>query len=239
MDPLGYLRSHPSEWRQTLRVVIAVAVTLLAIDLLDLPGLLGGHHRGHRCPDEPRRLARRRLSTAMGNARRRSGRGAASPFSCPIRRAIEVALAIILATIPLAYLAAVNPAFRVAPVTAVIMLVPTYGHAADPMTTRPDRVFEIALGNVVALAVAILVLPVRANEQLRAEAAKVVTSNAELMDALIDGMLSGTGRQGIQPIHARIRANIKQAEVAADETSRERRMRFSDASDPEPVVRTL
>ena len=37
IDPLGYLRAHPSEWRQTLRVVIAVAVTLLAIDLLNLP----------------------------------------------------------------------------------------------------------------------------------------------------------------------------------------------------------
>jgi uncharacterized membrane protein YccC len=145
-----------------------------------------------------------------------------------------------VAVIPLAFLAAVNPAFRVAPVTAVIMLVPTFGaHAGGPVATALDRVFEIALGNVVALAVSILVFPARAHEQLRSAAAKVVISNAELMDALIDGLLLGTGRQGVQPIHARIRAGIKQAEAAAEEASRERRMRFSDASDPEPVVRTL
>ncbi len=36
-SPLEFLRAHPAEWRQALRVVIAVAATLLAIDLFSLP----------------------------------------------------------------------------------------------------------------------------------------------------------------------------------------------------------
>ena len=36
-NPLSFLRTHPAEWRQALRVVIAVATTLIAINLLNVP----------------------------------------------------------------------------------------------------------------------------------------------------------------------------------------------------------
>jgi uncharacterized membrane protein YccC len=239
-NPLDYLRAHPAEWRQALRVVIAVAVTLIAINLLNVPqgywAVITAVIVVQTSIGGSLKAALDRLWGTLAGA----AVGALVAITLPHSTPIEIGLVIIVAVIPLAYLAAVNPAFRVAPVTAVIMLVPSYGpHAGDPVTTALDRVFEIALGNVVALMVSLFVFPARAQEQLRSAAAKVVTANAELMDALIEGLLAGTGRQGVQPIHARIRAGIKQAEAAADEASRERRMRFSDASDPEPVVRTL
>ncbi|MBL8895192.1 MAG: FUSC family protein, partial [Rhizobiales bacterium] len=239
-NPLIYLRAHPAEWRQALRVVIAVAATLLAINLFSLP-------QGYWAVITAVIVVQTNIGGSLKAALDRlwgtlagAAVGALVAISLPHSSPIQIGLVIIVAVVPLAYLAAVNPAFRVAPVTAVIMLVPTYGpHTGDPVATAVDRVFEIALGNVMALAVSILVFPTRAHEQLRAAAAKVATTNAELMDALIAGLLAGTGRQGVQPIHARIRAGIKQAEAAAEEASRERRMRFSDAADPEPVVRTL
>jgi len=236
---LAFLRGHPAEWRQTLRVVAAVAITLLAIDLLNLP-------QGYWAVITAVIVVQTSLGSSLKAALDRlwgtlagAAVGACVAILLPHSAPIEIAITIVLATIPLAYLAAVNPAFRVAPVTAVIMLVPTYGHVTDPVTTALDRVFEILLGNVVAVAVSIMVFPARADEQLRAAAAKVVTINAELMDLLVDGLLTGTGRQGVQPIQTRIRASIKQAETAAEEASRERRMRVSDTSDPEPVIRTL
>lgn len=239
-NPLGYLRAHPAEWRQALRVVIAVATTLIAINLLNVPqgywAVITAVIVVQTSIGGSLKAALDRLWGTLAGA----AVGALVAITLPHSTPIEIGLVIIVAVIPLAYLAAVNPAFRVAPVTAVIMLVPSYGpHAGDPVATALDRVFEIALGNVVALMVSIFVFPARAQEQLRFAAAKVATTNAELMDALIEGLLAGTGRQGVQPIHARIRAGIKQAEAAADEASRERRMRFSDTSDPEPVVRTL
>jgi uncharacterized membrane protein YccC len=236
---LSFFRAHPAEWRQTLRVVAAVAATLLAIDLLNLP-------QGYWAVITAVIVVQTSLGSSLKAALDRlwgtlvgAAVGACVAILLPHSAPIEVAITIVLATIPLAYLAAVNPAFRVAPVTAVIMLVPTAGQALDPVTTALDRVFEILLGNVVAVAVSILVFPARAHEQMREAAAKVVTINAELMDMLVDGLLTGTGRQGVQPIQARIRASIKQAETAAEEASRERRMRLSDSDDPEPVIRTL
>ncbi|MFO0994122.1 MAG: FUSC family protein [Hyphomicrobiales bacterium] len=239
-NPLNYLRAHPAEWRQALRVVIAVATTLIAIALLEVPqgywAVITAVIVVQTSIGGSLKAALDRLWGTLAGA----AVGALVAILLPHSSALEIALAIIVAVVPLAYLAAVNPAFRVAPVTAVIMLVPTYGpHAGAPVATALDRVFEIALGNVIALAVSIFVFPARAQEQLRAAAAKVVATNAELMDVLVEGLLAGTGRQGAQPIHARIRAGIKQAEAAAEEASREKRMRFSDTSDPEPVVRTL
>lgn len=239
-NPLSFLRTHPAEWRQALRVVIAVATTLIAINLLNVPqgywAVITAVIVVQTSIGGSLKAALDRLWGTLAGA----AVGALVAITLPHSTPLQIGLVIIVAVIPLAYLAAVNPAFRVAPVTAVIMLVPSYGpHAGAPLATALDRVFEIALGNVVALVVSLFVFPARAHEQLRAAAAKVVTTNAELMDALIEGLLAGTGRQGAQPIHARIRAGIKQAEAAADEASRERRMRFSDTSDPEPVVRTL
>jgi uncharacterized membrane protein YccC len=129
--------------------------------------------------------------------------------------------------------------FRVAPVTALIVMLPIYGHAGNPFVSAFDRVVEIVIGNVVALAITFVILPTRAHSQLREAAAKVARLNADLMDRLIDGLTADLGRQGVAPLHARIRAALKQTETAADEAARERKMKVSDERDPEPVVRTL
>ena len=193
-NPLSFLRTHPAEWRQALRVVIAVAVTLLAINLLNVPqgywAVITAVIVVQTSIGGSLKAALDRLWGTLAGA----AVGALVAITLPHSTPVEIGLVIIVAVIPLAYLAAVNPAFRVAPVTAVIMLVPSYGpHAGDPVTIALDRVFEIALGNVVALVVSLFVFPARAHEQLRIAAAKVVTMNAELMDAL-DRRASGGNR---------------------------------------------
>ena len=152
---------------------------------------------------------------------------------------VGLGIAIAVAILPLAYLAAINPMFRVAPVTALIVMLPIYGYAGNPLASAFDRVIEITIGNIVALAVAFVILPTRAHSQLREAAAKVASLNADLMDRLIDGLTNDLGRQGVPPLHARIRAALKLAETAADEAARERKMKVSDERDPEPVIRTL
>ena len=70
--------------------------------------------------------------------------------------------AVVLALLPLAYLAAVNPAFKVAPVTALIVMLPNPLVQVPPLEAAFDRVLEIALGNAVGLFVALTVFPARA-----------------------------------------------------------------------------
>jgi uncharacterized membrane protein YccC len=123
-------------------------------------------------------------------------------------------------------------------VTALIVLLPIYGHADNPLVSAADRIIEIIIGNVVALAVTLLVLPARAHSQLREAAARVARLNADLLDMLVSGLFE-TGRPGLQAMHASIRAALKHSETAAEEAARERQMRVSDERDPEPVIRTL
>jgi uncharacterized membrane protein YccC len=164
--------------------------------------------------------------------------GAIVAVAIPHTTSIGLAVAIVVAILPLAYLAAVNAAFRVAPVTALIVLLPIYGHAGNPLVSAGERIFEIIIGNVVALAVTLIILPARAHGQLREAAARVVRLNADLLDMLVSGLFE-TGRPGLQAMHASIRAALKRSETAAEEAARERQMRVSDERDPEPVIRTL
>jgi hypothetical protein len=165
--------------------------------------------------------------------------GAAVAIVIPHVTDTGLAITIAVAILPLAFLAAVNPIFRVAPVTALIVMLPIYGQGGSPLVSALDRVLEIVIGNIVALAVTFVILPTRAHSQLREAAAKVARLNADLMERLMESLANDPGRQGVLPLQAKIRAALKQAETAADETTRERKMRVSDDPDPEPVVRTL
>jgi uncharacterized membrane protein YccC len=147
--------------------------------------------------------------------------------------------AIAVATGPMALLAAIKANFKVAPVTALIVLLPTAGNTAPPLLYAFDRILEIGLGNIVGIAVSLLVLPARAHALLINAGARVARLNADLMKALIGGLTTDEGRTGLAAIHARIRAALRQAEAAADEASRERKSHLTDMPDPEPLVRSL
>ena len=236
--PLAFLRAHPAELRHALRVAVAVAAAYGVIKLLSLPQgwwavitailvvqtSVGGSFKA----------ALDRLWGTIAGAIY----GALVAVAIPHTTSIGLAAAIVVAILPLAYLAAVNAAFRVAPVTALIVLLPIYGHAGNPLVSAGERIFEIIIGNVVALAVTLIILPARAHGQLREAAARVARLNADLLDMLISGLFE-TGRPGLQAMHASIRAALKRSETAAEEAARERQMRVSDERDPEPVIRTL
>jgi uncharacterized membrane protein YccC len=153
---------------------------------------------------------------------------------------VGLGLAIIAALFPLALLAAIRPAYRVAPVTSLIMLLPSTGQALGPLASAMDRVIEIALGNVVGVIVSLFVLPARAHSLMTDAAARVVSLNAELVSVFIEELTGGPrGRAALQTLHPQIRAALKKVEAAADEAARERKSHLTEAADPEPLVRTL
>ncbi|MBD2747905.1 FUSC family protein [Microvirga sp. BT688] len=166
--------------------------------------------------------------------------GAAIAAFIPHDTAVTLGISIIVALFPLALLAAVKPAFRVAPITSLIMLLPPTGQAIGPLASAIDRVLEITLGNVVGVLVAVFVLPARAHTLMTEAAAKVVSLNADLVSVFIDELTAGAaGRSALQKIHPQIRSALKKAEAAAEEAARERRTHLTEAPDPEPLIRTL
>src|SRR5262249_27734872 len=93
-----------------------------------------------------------------------------------------------VAVAPLALLAATNPRLRVAPLTAIIvLLVPTITHTT-PIASAIDRVLEVTVGGITGFLVSILLLPSRAHEQAAEAAARTLNLMAQALRSLLAGL---------------------------------------------------
>jgi uncharacterized membrane protein YccC len=144
-----------------------------------------------------------------------------------------------LALLPLAIAAAFRPGLRVAPVTAIIVLLGVNSQTAGALPSVIDRVIEIGLGSAIAFAVSLLVLPTRAHAQLATAAAGALDLLAEMVPALLDGLSGRHDSDRVHAMHRRMRAALTKLEVFADEARRERASLLSGEDDPEPVLRTI
>ena len=165
--------------------------------------------------------------------------GVAVTLAIPHHGTPALALTLALALAPLALVAALKPSFRVAPVTAIIVLLSTTSIQAGPVPYAVDRVLEIGLGCIVGLAVSLLVLPGRAHGLLAASAADVLRALTELMEILLRDLAESPDRAVILDIHRRLRRAMARAETLAEEAKRERANRLTDEPDPDPVIRNL
>ncbi len=151
--------------------------------------------------------------------------------------ALGFALAVTLA--PLTLVAALNPSFRVAPITAIILLLAGTNSHASPIVSALDRVLEITIGGLVGLAVSLFVLPARAHGLVAEAAGRLLGLYAALLSALLEGAQAGPAPARLQRLHDGIRARSARLETVAEEAGQERRSRLTEAPDPEPLLRTL
>src|SRR4029079_19373614 len=123
---------------------------------------------------------------------------------------------------PLAVLAALDDRFRVAPVTAVIMLLVPTAPTIGPVSFTIDRILESALGGAVAVVVSLFVLPARAHGVLGVAAGLMLGLRATRLTMLI-GAMEASGRGGEM---VRLQGQRRQAaaslEAATAEARRER-----------------
>jgi uncharacterized membrane protein YccC len=164
--------------------------------------------------------------------------GVAVSLTVPHASVPLLGLALAAALIPLAAGVALWPRYRVAPVTAAIVLLGTVSQAGVA-TAALDRVFEIGLGSVIALAVAVAVMPSRAHLLLFAAARDALAAMREQAVLLLGGIDGPADLAVVRPLHDRIRAAIERANAVAEEVTRERASRLADTPDPEPLVRGL
>jgi uncharacterized membrane protein YccC len=150
---------------------------------------------------------------------------------------LGTALAISLT--PLALLAAFYPAYRVAPITAVILLLGSASVAEGPFLAGLLRTVEVSLGAFVGMAVSLFLLPARAHALMGNAANRVLQRLADLFAELVNGLTAPLDPTTILAKNDAVRAAQTALETIADEAARERRNYLAEDADPEPVPRTL
>jgi len=153
----------------------------------------------------------------------------------------EIALLSILAlaVAPLAFIAATNPRFSVAPITAIIvLLVPTFTHTT-PVGSAFDRVIEVALGGVTGLVVSFFLLPSNAHPLVVAAAARTLHQMAQALDELLAGLTHGLDLVRLHRIQDGIGQALAQMNTVGAEAERERSAGLAGGPDTGPLLRTL
>ncbi|MEP9354232.1 FUSC family protein [Xanthobacter sp. KR7-65] len=147
-------------------------------------------------------------------------------------------LALAVALFLTAALASRSASFKLAPVTVVIVMLAAPGHA-EPWVAGLHRVFEIALGGVVGMACAILILPERALSRLFPYCAKAMRLSARLLELGRDGVLGrGLDPSALDRLNGGVRLLLRQADARIAEVRTEQAGRLSGQADPAPVVRS-
>ena len=158
-----------------------------------------------------------------------------------IPHASEAALLAILAlaVAPLAFLAAINPRFSVAPITAIIvLLIPTITNTS-PIDSALDRVLEVALGGVTGLVVSFLLLPANAHPLVARAAARTLDQMARTLGDLLAGLEHGLDTDALHRIQDDIGQALVQMNVVGTEAEHERSAHLSAGPDTGPLLRTL
>jgi len=163
--------------------------------------------------------------------------GAVAAVLLPAHTPTALGLVLVGAVTPLVLLTAYAPHYRIAPVTAVIVLLSSGAATLGPLGYALNRVLEITLGSVVGVAVSVLIAPARAHVHLCEAAAETALLLAQIMTALEPAVRTGAPDLGKLP--TRVQAALNRLSTAAEEAAHERRSRLSDHPDPEPLFRTL
>lgn len=157
----------------------------------------------------------------------------------PHSTAGAVAGVLALAIAPMAYAAALNPSFRVAPFTAVLVLMISNQFGAGPIESAFYRLVEVAIGGAIAMVVSLFVFPARAHALGLQAAANVLEQLAQALPQIFAGISSE-----LDPLeNLRIQNKIGQAvdafKTIANDAKGERLVSLVIEPDPGRLARTL
>ena len=153
--------------------------------------------------------------------------------------ALGQALALTLAVAPLSLAAALRPSFRVAPFSAVLVLLIGGALGENPAISAVVRVLEVALGGAIAAAVSMLVFPERAHK-LGIEAASLILRDmASLLPAVLDAFTQSADLNGARRRQDDLGRAVGAFGDLVAEARRERMVSFTRDVDPAPLSRTL
>jgi len=145
-------------------------------------------------------------------------------------------IVLVLIVAPLAFLAAINPAYSVATVTAlIVLLLPTISHDG-PLASAIERLLGVVLGAVVGMLVSFLILPARAHDQVRAGAANTL----DVMALTLNKLLGSTAYGGeLDDLLQSLGPQLNSLAETGKEADRERGALLSVGPDPETLLRAM
>jgi uncharacterized membrane protein YccC len=141
---------------------------------------------------------------------------------------------IILICAPMAMLAMERPSFRLAPVTAAMILMMGSSESAA-LRTAVERMLEIALGCLIGVLTAHFVLPNRAWPVIRSGTASLLGVFGRLAQAHLARADAGT----VESLNDQARRLLSGIATASSEHSRERAVHLAAGTDTAPLLRTL
>jgi len=157
------------------------------------------------------------------------------PHATPISQAA----ALVVSVAPMAVAAAIHPAFRVAPFSAVLVLLIGSELGESPIVSAATRVGEVAIGGAVAIVVALLVLPQRAHGLGLEAACRILNQMADLLPKLITRVSRDSDKVQIGLAQNRLGDAVTKFQGLAEEARRERVVSIVRDPDPAPLARTL
>lgn len=161
--------------------------------------------------------------------------GALIPHATPLSEAGVVALAIA----PLALLAAFNPNFRVAPFSAVLVILIAGQFGEGAVESAITRSAEVALGGVIAMIVSLTVFPERAHQMRLKEAVRLLQQLARDLPRLVAGCTGGLDPATNARIQNDIGGAVTRFQQITAEAQHEVMITFAAQPDPGPLSRTM
>ncbi len=147
--------------------------------------------------------------------------------------------AMTLALVVTVYLAARRPALKVAPVTAVIMLITPVGETVGPFLAAGYRILEIGLGSIIAVLATYLIFPAKSGAVVVARIQTVLELLAGMMEAFAEHLDQAPTLGEEETLHLRIRTGLAGVEAAMTDAERERTSRLGEHRLSSALPRTL
>ena len=165
----------------------------------------------------------------------------ASAIAVAIPHANTIALAGLLALTmaPLAFAAALNPIFRVAPFTGALVLLISGQLGEGPVEAALYRLLEVLLGGAIGVTVSLLVLPERAHGLGLEAGARILDQLARALPKLLTGVTQELDVDEVHRIQSEIGRSIAGFQAHAAESKGERLFSLVARPDPSSLSRTL
>lgn len=236
---LSQLRSRKAQLalavRVTVSAVVAFAIALALHLMLPLWAVLTSLIVTQLSVGRSLKVSRDYLFGTIGGALY----GGAIAVLVPHSGELELLALLALAVAPMAFLAAIKPSFNTAIVTSVIVLLLPEMRHAPALSSAIDRVLEVGVGAITGLLVSFLVWPSRAQEQIRASAARLFELIAAALAELLAGLSRGRDVEALHRIQDGIGAALVELNATGAEAERERSAHLSSGPDCGPLLRTI
>jgi hypothetical protein len=171
----------------------------------------------------------------LGGAVYAAAVGLVLPHATPVSQAVALAVSVA----PMAVAAAIHPAFRVAPFSAVLVLMIGSELGESPIASAAVRVVEVAIGGAVAIVVALLVFPERAHGLGLEAAGRILNHMADLLPKVLAKVSQDVDNVQIGLAQSRLGDAVTKFQGLAEEAKRERIVSIVRDPDARPLARTL